>query len=118
MGRLLVFYRTEKGLCHVDQFLDSLPSKVAQKVTWVLKLIQEMDIVPTQYFKKLGDTDEIWECRMVFGGNTYRLMGFFHESNSLVLTHGFMKKTLKTPTEEIRKAEQLRADYIRRHRRA
>ena len=116
MGRSLVFYRTEKGQCPVDEFLDSLPSKVAQKVTWVLK--QELDIVPTQYFKKLSDTNEIWECRMVFGGNTYRILGFFHGSNSLVLTHGFMKKTPKTPAEEIRKAEQLKADHIRRHRRA
>ena len=117
-GRSLVFYRTEKGQCPVDDFLDALPSRVAQKVTWVLKLVQELDIVPTQYFKKLTDTDEIWECRMVFGGNTYRILGFFHGSNSVVLTHGFMKKTPKTPAAEIRKAEELKADYIRRHRRA
>ncbi len=118
MGRLLVFYRTEKGQCPVDQFLDSLPAKVAKKVAWVLKLVQELDIVPTQYFKKLSGTDEIWECRMVFGGNTYRILGFFQGSNSLVLTHGFAKKTPKTPADEIRHAESLKADYIRRHRRA
>ncbi len=118
MGRSLAFYRTEKGQCPVEEFLDSLPSKAAQKVTWVLKLIQELDFVPTQYFKKLSATDEIWECRMVFGGNTYRIMGFLYGSNSLVLTHGFMKKTPKTPSEEIRKAEQLRAEHIWRHRRA
>ncbi len=52
---------------------------------------------------------------MVFGGNTYGIMGFFHGSNR---TDGFMKKTPKTPSEEIRKAEQLRAEHIRRHRRA
>ncbi len=38
-GTALAFYRTEKGQCPVEEFLDSLPSKVAQKVTWVLKLI-------------------------------------------------------------------------------
>ncbi len=118
MGKSLVFYRTEKGQCPVEEYLDSLPSKVAQNAAWVLKLVQELDIVPTQYFKKLSDTDEIWECRMVFGGNTYRILGFFHGSNNLVLTHGFMKKTPKTPAQEIRKAELLRADYIRRHRHA
>ncbi len=68
VGRSLVFYSTEKGQCPVAEFLDYLPSKVAQKVTWVLKLVQELDIVPKQYFKKLTDTNEIWECRMVFGG--------------------------------------------------
>jgi len=115
MRRSLIFYRTEKGQCPVDDFLDSLPSKVAQKVVWVLKLVQELDIVPKQYFKKLSDTQEIWECRMVFGGNTYRILGFFHGSNRLVLTHGFTKKTAKTPADEIRKAEHLKSDHIRRH---
>lgn len=118
MGRSLVFYKTEKGQCPVAEFLDSLPSKVAQKVTWVLKLLQELDMVPTQYFKKLSTTDGIWECRMVFSGNTYRILCFFHRSSRLVLTHGFMKKTQKTPGEEISQAERLKADYIRRHGRA
>lgn len=118
MRRSLVFYSTEKGHSAVAEFLDSLPSKVAQKVAWVLKLIQDLDIVPSQYFKKLSDTNEIWECRMTLGGSTYRILGFFHGSNNLVLTHAFMKKTPKTPAAEIMKAEQFKADYIRRYRRA
>lgn len=118
MGRSLLFYKTEKGQCPVTEFLDSLPSKVAQKVTWVLKLLQELDPVPIQYFKKLTATDEIWECRMVFGGNTYRILCFHHGGNRLILTHGFMKKTPKTPSEEIRRAEQFKADFVRRYGRA
>jgi hypothetical protein len=43
MERSLLFYKAEKGQCPVTEFLDSLPSKVAQKVTWVLKLLQELD---------------------------------------------------------------------------
>jgi|SRR5271157_864379 len=118
MGRSLVFYKTEKGQCPVAEFLDLLPSKVAQKVTWVLKLLQELDPIPIQYFKKLTATNEIWECRMNFGGNTYRILCFHHGGNRLILTHGFMKKTPKTPAEEIRRAEQFKADFIRRHGRA
>lgn len=118
MRRSLIFYRIEKGQCPVAEFLDSLPSKVAQKVIWVLRLFRELDIVPRQYFKKLSDTDEIWECRMAFGGNTYRILGFVHRNKNLVLTHGFIKKTPKSPAEEIRKAERLKADYIRRYGRA
>ena len=118
MGRVLVFYKTDKGNCPVAEFLDSLPPKVAQKVTWVLKLLQELDMVPTQYFKKLSNTDGIWECRMVFSGSTYRILCFFHGNGRLVLTHGFMKKAQRTPSEEIAQAERLKADYIRRHGRA
>jgi phage-related protein len=80
----------------------------------VLKLVGELKPVPVQHLKKLTSTDEIWACRIVFSGNTYRILCFFYKHNRLVLTHGFMKKTSKTPSEEIRKAEQLKADYIRR----
>ena len=82
MGRLLVFYKTEKGQCPVAEFLNSLPARVAQKVTWVLKLLQELDTVPSQYFKKLSATAEIWECRMVSSGDTYRILCFFRGGNT------------------------------------
>jgi len=51
------FYRSESGVCPVEEFIDSLTGKQAQKVTWVLQLIEEMEIVSTQYFKKLTNTD-------------------------------------------------------------
>jgi len=54
--REILFYRTESGLSPVEEFLDSLESKQAQKVAWVLQLIEELDVVPTQYFKKLVNT--------------------------------------------------------------
>ena len=114
----MVFYKTENGRCPVAEFLDTMPSKVAQKAAWVLKLVQELETVPLQYLKKLGVADEIWECRMTFGGNTYRMLGFFHGGNQMVLTHGFMKKTQKTPSQEINEAQRLKADYIRRYGRA
>ena len=118
MERSVVFYRTEKGRCPVAEFLDSMPSKVAQKATWMLKLLQELEPVPRQYFKKLSASDEIWECRMIFGGNTYRILAFFHGGSRIVLTHGFMKKTEKAPPQEIAEAQRLKVDYIRRYGRA
>jgi len=84
----------------------------------MLKLLQELEPVPRQYFKKLSAADEIWECRMIFGGNTYRMLAFFHGGGRIVLTHGFMKKTEKTPPQEIAEAQRLKADYIRRYGRA
>ncbi len=43
----IVFYRTESGKCPVEEFLDSLTAKQAQKVVWVLNLIEELDDVPS-----------------------------------------------------------------------
>jgi len=101
MKRLIKFYKTSAGNCPIEEFLDSLPGKVVQKITWVLSIVEEFDIVPKKYFKKLENSQNVYECRIDFGGNTYRLLGFFHSGTFIVLTNGFMKKTQKTPKDEI-----------------
>jgi len=98
----------------VEEFLDSLSSKQAQKVIWVLRLVKEVDSVPSQYFKKLGGTEGLWEVRAQHGGDTFRLIGFFDGPRLLILTSGFAKKTEKTPRPEIALAEQRRQDYLGR----
>lgn len=108
------FYRTESDDCPVEEFLDSLSGKQAQKVVWVLRLVEELDPVPAQYFKKLVDTDGLWEVRAQQGGDTYRLIGFFDGNRLLVLTSGFAKKTEKTPRQEIALADKRRQDYLSR----
>jgi len=87
------FYQTESGHSPIEGFLDSLSSKQAQKVIWVLKLIEEMENVPSQYFKKLVNTDDIWEVKVVISGNAFRLLGFFENEQLIILNHAFQKKT-------------------------
>ena len=72
--------------------MESLSPKEAQKVTWVLNLIEELPSIPTKYFKKLVSTDDIWEARIVFGNNIFRILGFFDGSKLIVLNHAFQKK--------------------------
>lgn len=112
--RTIKFYTTEEGYCPITDFLDSLQSKQAQKVVWVLQLIEEIDVVPITYFKKLVNTDEIWEVRVQVGNNIFRLLGFHDGDNLIILNHGFQKKTQKTPAADIKLAENRRKDYLRR----
>lgn len=112
--REIHFYRTESGICPVEEFLDSLSSKQAQKVTWVLQLIEEIDIVPVQYFKKLVNTDDIWEVRIQVGSNIFRILGFLDKERLVVLNHAFQKKTQKTPKKDINLAEKRKQDYLNR----
>jgi len=116
MKRTVIFYTSAEGKCPAKDFLDELPSKAAQKVTWVLRLLEDLDSIPAAYFKKLTGTDEIWECRIQFSSNAYRLFCFMLSGTVVVLTHGLSKKTQKTPKSEIDKAEAYRKDYLRRHR--
>jgi phage-related protein len=100
----------------VEEFLDSLSDRQAQKVTWVLRLVEKLEIVPKQYFKKLVSTNDLWEIRVHIGGNSYRFLGFFDGSSLLILTSGFAKKQQKTPIREIELANQRRIDYFQRRK--
>ncbi|GMR25390.1 MAG: hypothetical protein BMS9Abin39_0685 [Ignavibacteria bacterium] len=80
----------------------------------VLEIIEESHIVPKQYFKKLVNTDDIWEVRIISSSNIFRLLGFFDGGNLVILTNGFVKKTQKTPKKEIKLAEKRKKDYLER----
>lgn len=114
--RKIIFYKTQNGVCPVEEFLDSLSGKQAQKVTWVLNIVETIDIVPIQYFKKLEGTADIWEVRVEIGRNAFRLLGFVDRGSLVILTNGFAKKTQKTPTAEIALAERRKTDYLNRGR--
>jgi phage-related protein len=100
----------------VEEFLDSLNAKQAQKVLWVLKVIQELPRVPVQYLKKLEGTEDLWEVRAEFGGDAFRLLGFWNAGRLIILTNGFAKKTQKTPEREIALAEQRKRDHLNRRK--
>jgi phage-related protein len=110
----LEFYRTINGASPVEEFLETLDDKQARKVLWVLRLMRELNPIPSNYFSKLVNTDDIWEVRVQYGGNTFRLLGFFDDVKLIVLTHGFQKKTQKTPKQYIELAESRKRDYLSR----
>ena len=94
--------------------MESLSPKQAQKTTWVLRLIEELPTIPSNYFKKLVHTDGIWEVRVVSGNNIFRLLGFFGGPKLIVLNHAFQKKTQKTSPRAIKIAEARKKDYLER----
>ncbi len=83
-------------------------------MTWVLRLLEDLERIPATYFKKLIGTEEIWECRIQFGSNIYRVFCFFDGHAVVILTHGLEKKSMKTPKQEIDRAEVYRRDYLNR----
>jgi phage-related protein len=106
------FYKLPSGKSPVEDFLDSLSSKEAQKVVWVLQLIEEMEQVSTKYYKHLTNTDGIIEVRVQVAKNHFRLLGFEHNGKFVVLTNGFKKKDQKVPKSEIELAQQRKKEYL------
>jgi len=100
----------------VQEHLDTLPDKTVQKIAWTLRVVRDLDRVPTNYLKKLTSTDNIWEVRVDVARNTFRLLGFFDGNELIVLTNSFQKKTQKTPAGEIELAEKRKQDYMVRRK--
>jgi phage-related protein len=112
--RKILFYKNDAGECPVEEFLDSLSAKQAQKVAWVMEVVEEIDLVPKQYLKKLKNTNDIWEIRVINDGNIFRILGFPLSTECFIVTNGFHKKTEKTPKSEIRLAEKYKQNYLKR----
>lgn len=110
----IIFYETLSGKCPVEDFLESLTPKQAQKTTWILSLIEELPSIPAKYFKKLVNTDEIWEARINHKNDIFRFLGFFDGPETVVFNHAFQKKTQKTPRKEIKVAEDRKKEYFQR----
>ena len=58
--------------------------------------------------------DGIFELRIKQGSDISRVLYFFFVGNKIVLTNGFVKKTRKTPPEQIRLAKSYRSDFLKR----
>ena len=114
MFREILFYESAEGQKPIQRFLDKLDGKQAKKIAWTLQLVEEMDVVSAKYFKKMVNTDDLWEVRVASGSNIFRLLGFFDGSKLVVISHAFQKKTQKTPKQAIEIAEERKKDYFRR----
>ena len=114
--RKIQFYITRSGRCPVQEHLDKLPDKTVRKIAWVLRAVRDLERVPTNYLKKLVNTDDIWEIRVDVGRNTFRLLGFFDGRELIILTNSFQKKSQKTPQDEIRLAQERKADHLSRRK--
>jgi phage-related protein len=116
MVNKIIFYKSESNKTPIEDFLNSLSSQDRKKVAWTLRLISDLNIkmIPSKYLKKLINSDDIWEIRIKGKEKIFRVFSFFFYENSLVLTHGYTKKTDKTSKREIKKAEKCKKDFLKR----
>ena len=93
-------------------FLENLDEKTKEKIFYNMRKSQIVN--DDELFKKLNEF--IWEFRTLYSGKAYRLFAFWDktaESETVVIgTHAILKKTQKTPPKEIKKAEEIRKQYL------
>ena len=109
----VIAYEKENGEVPVEEFLDSVNPKMRAKIFGLLGILQEKGIMLREPYSKHLD-DGIFELRCKFGSDITRVLYFFYYGGSIILTNGFVKKTRKTPKEEIQLAKDRRKDFIER----
>lgn len=109
----VVLYEKENGECPVEEFITSLDMKMQAKMIGLLELLEEKGNQLREPYSKSID-DGIFELRCKVGNNITRILYFFYYEGKIILTNGFLKKTQKTPTEEINLAKERRSDFKER----
>jgi len=107
MAREIVFY----GHYFLD-FYSSLDDKVKEKVKYVLELIKQVDRVPEKFLAPIVGYDGLFEIRVEYQSNIYRIFCCFDQGRLVVLFNGFQKKSQKTPRIEIDRAMRLKFEYF------
>jgi phage-related protein len=109
----IIMFQKRNGDVPVKDFLDDVSDKMRSKITRIIRLLAEEG-------RNLGGphseylNDGILELRVRFASDISRVLYFFIDGNRVILTHGFIKKTQKTPPEEIEKAKKYRREYLAR----
>jgi phage-related protein len=117
MEKKLTFDRVQRldGSSEFDDFLDSLPSKDRAKLEAIIAKTEYngLEIAKRmKWVKKLRDG--ICELRSKQGSNIQRALYFQELGERYVITHGFTKKTERTPESEIRHALNLMDELLER----
>lgn len=108
----VLFYETVEGRCPTQDFLEALPLKVRAKITkWVDLLKREGPDLPRPYADVVRG--KIRELRVSFDGLHHRLLYFFY-GKRIIVTHGFVKKTVAVPEEELVLAQRRMSDFVTR----
>lgn len=93
------------------KFMESLPMSAKKKIAY--NIFQAACYLEPRFFKKLNQ--QIWEFRARSNGMQYRLLAFWDKKSEklVIATHGFVKKTQKTPSNEIEHAKRIMERYYK-----
>ena len=105
--RDIKFYKHYFNEFYVAQ-TDKVRKKIAQTLVW----LQTLDRLPVTILKSIEGKKGLFEIRVEFGGDIFRVFCCFDEGSLVILFNGFQKKTQKTPSGEIDKAERLMKEYF------
>lgn len=110
----VIYYKDLKGKSFVEDFIQSRSVNNQVKITSILEYLEEKGVnLPRPYADYLREG--IYELRVKLSGDETRTLYFFCYENYIVLTHSFLKTTQEVPESEIKRALNIKADFLSRY---
>lgn len=107
MIRTIIFYEN-----HFIEFYQKQDQKVRGKIQYVFELIRQVERVPEKFLKHITESNGLYEIRIKYQSNIYRIFCCFDEEKLVILFNGFQKKSQRTPNSELEKAQKLMNAYF------
>ena len=109
------FYQDSQENIPVQDFIRRQSAKVKAKISRHIDLLQDFGLSLGQsYIEKLVGS-EVWELKIRYSSNRYRILYFASSGHKFILLHAFLKKTAKTPKNEVEIAQNRIFDYKARY---
>ena len=105
--RKIIYFRN-----YYWDFFNLQTEEVKNKIDYVLFLVTVAEKIPKKFFTKITGYNGLFEIRIEFENNIFRIFCCFDEGNLIILLNGFRKKTQKTPKKEIETAIRIKEDYF------
>ena len=93
-------------------FYDSIGNREQEKIDYVFEIVKSLDMIPKRFFNHLEGTEGLFEIRVEFESNIFRVFCFFDEGRLVVVINSFQKKSKKTPKQELELAIKLKKQYF------
>ena len=104
-------YESPSGEQPVEKFIKAQNERARLKIARMFDHVEEFGLEGAySYAKKLTGTS-IWELR-ILGADSIRIFYVSMTGKIFLILHGFKKKKQKTPTKEIKIAEERLEEYI------
>jgi len=103
----IIFFET-----YFIEFYQKQNNKVKGKIQYAFELLEQVERVPEKFLKHLTGTNGLYEIRIEYQSNIYRIFCCFDKGKLVVLFNGFQKKIQKTPKKELEKAKKLMKSYF------
>ncbi len=106
------FYRNSRtGKEPALDFIKSLDSKISSKISKYIEYLRVNGAYLDEPYSRHIE-GKIRELRVDFSNNHYRLFYFCVIDKNIIILHAYLKKTKKTPINEILRAKANLFDYI------